>query len=50
MTKQVDILAKCVIIAMLVWLTISVNKINKKVFPDPNIMIPLVQKLDWNRN
>ena len=42
MTKQVDILAKCVIIAMLVWLTISVNKINKKVFPDPNIMIPLV--------
>ena len=37
------------IIGLLVYLTIAVNKLNKKVFPDPNIMIPLMQPLEWNR-
>jgi hypothetical protein len=45
MTKQIDLIAKLVIIGMLFWLTMSVNKLNDKVFPDPNIMIPLMKKL-----
>ena len=31
------------ILAMLVYLTISVHKLNEKVFPDPNAMIPLMR-------
>jgi len=31
------------ILAMLVYLTISVHKLNEKVFPDPNVMIPLMR-------
>ena len=31
------------ILAMLVYLTISVHKLNDKVFPDPNIMTPLLR-------
>ena len=45
MTKQIDLIAKLVIIGMLFWLTMSVNKLNDKVFTDTNIMIPLMKKL-----
>ena len=31
-----------VVFGMLVYLTISVHKLNEKVFPDPNVMIPLI--------
>ena len=48
MTKQIDLIAKLVIIGMLFWLTMSVNKLNEKVFPDPNVMIPLSKQMDRN--
>ena len=41
MTNKINMVINLSILALLIYLAISVKKIEDKVFPDPNIMIPL---------
>ncbi len=44
MTNRINLVINLSILALLIYLAINVNKLNEKVFPDPNIMIPLSDK------
>ena len=44
MTNKINLVINLSILALLIYLAINVNKLNEKVFPDPNIMIPLSDK------
>ena len=44
MTNRINLVINLSILALLIYLSINVNKLNEKVFPDPNIMIPLSDK------
>tara|TARA_A100001011_G_scaffold287718_1_gene298710 strand:+ start:132 stop:347 length:216 start_codon:yes stop_codon:yes gene_type:complete len=43
MTNKINLVINLSILALLIYLAVAVNKLNVKVFPDPNIMIPLTQ-------
>ena len=41
MTNKINLVINMSILALLIYLSISVKQLQDKVFPDPNIMIPL---------
>tara|TARA_B100001175_G_C19475996_1_gene624346 strand:+ start:1261 stop:1461 length:201 start_codon:yes stop_codon:yes gene_type:complete len=41
MTNKINLIINMSILALLIYLSVSVKTLQDKVFPDPNIMIPL---------
>tara|TARA_B100000214_G_scaffold88185_1_gene60637 strand:+ start:289 stop:504 length:216 start_codon:yes stop_codon:yes gene_type:complete len=50
MTNKINLVINLSILALLIYLAVNVNKLNDKVFPDPNIMIPLTQSNEDRTN
>ena len=50
MTNKINLVINLSILALLIYLAVNVNKLNDKVFPDPNIMIPLTQSSEDRTN
>lgn len=54
MTNKINLVINMSILALLIYLAVSVKTLQDKVFPDPNIMIPLMgydnskQELEYN--
>ena len=55
MTNKINLVINLSILALLIYLAVSVKQLQEKVFPDPNIMIPLMsydnnskQELEYN--
>ena len=54
MTNKINLVINLSIFALLIYLSVSVKQLKDKVFPDPNIMIPLMgyesskQELEYN--
>jgi hypothetical protein len=54
MTNKINLVINLSILALLIYLSVSVKQLKDKVFPDPNIMIPLMgyesskQELEYN--
>ena len=54
MTNKINLVINLSILALLIYLSLSVKQLKTKVFPDPNIMIPLMgyessnQELEYN--
>ena len=55
MTNKINLVINLSILALLIYLAVSVKQLQDKVFPDPNIMIPLMsydnnskQELEYN--
>ena len=54
MTNKINLMSNLSILALLIYLAGSVKTLQDKVFPDPNIMIPLMgydnskQELEYN--
>ena len=54
MTNKINMVINLSILALLIYLAVSVKQLQDKVFPDPNIMIPLMgydnskQELEYN--
>ena len=46
MTNKINMVINLSILALLIYLSVAIKKIEDKVFPDPNIMIPLVNHTD----
>ena len=46
MTNKINMVINLSILALLIYLVLAIKKIEDKVFPDPNIMIPLVDQTD----
>ena len=44
MTNKINIVINLSILALLIYLAVSVKELQDKVFPDPNIMIPLIKE------
>ena len=43
MTNKINMVINLSILALLIYLSVAIKKIEDKVFPDPNVMIPLNQ-------
>ena len=54
MTNKINMVINLSILALLIYLSVSVKQLQDKVFPDPNVMIPLMeydngkQELEYN--
>ena len=54
MTNKINLVINLSILALLIYLSVAVKQLQDKVFPDPNIMIPLMgydnstQELEYN--
>ena len=54
MTDKINMVINLSILALLIYLSVAVKQLQDKVFPDPNIMIPLMsydnskQELEYN--
>ena len=53
MTNKINLVINLSILALLIYLSVAVKEIQDKVFPDPNVMIPLMgmdqrQELRYN--
>ena len=54
MTDKINMVINLSILALLIYLSVSVKQLQDKVFPDPNVMIPLMgydsskQELEYN--
>ena len=54
MTNKINLVINLSILALLIYLSVSMKQLQDKVFPDPNIMIPLMgydnskQELEYN--
>ena len=49
MTNKINLVINTSILALLIYLSVAVKQLQDKVFPDPNIMIPLQgQMMDRN--
>ncbi len=54
MTNKINLVINLSILALLIYLAVSVKELQDKVFPDPNVMIPLMgyndgkQELEYN--
>ena len=54
MTNKINLVINLSILALLIYLSVSVKTLQDKVFPDPNIMIPFMgydnsqQELEYN--
>jgi|TARA_R110000851_G_scaffold132306_1_gene266715 hypothetical protein len=45
MTNKINLAINLSILALLIYLSVAVKEIQDKVFPDPNIMIPMSDKI-----
>ena len=45
MTNKINLVINLSILALLIYLSVAVKQIQDKVFPDPNIMIPMSDKI-----
>ena len=50
MTNKINLVINLSILALLIYLAVNVTKLNEKVFPDPNLMIPLTQSNEDRTN
>ena len=48
MTNKINMVINLSILALLIYLSVSVKQLQDKVFPDPNIMIPLMNQMEMN--
>ena len=54
MTNKINMVINLSILALLIYLSVSAKQLQDKVFPDPNVMIPLMgydngkQELEYN--
>ena len=54
MTDKINMVINLSILALLIYLSVAVKQLQDKVFPDPNVMIPLMgydnskQELEYN--
>tara|TARA_B100000424_G_scaffold119206_1_gene89991 strand:+ start:615 stop:836 length:222 start_codon:yes stop_codon:yes gene_type:complete len=48
MTNKINMVINLSILALLIYLAVSVKQLQDKVFPDPDIMIPLMNRMDMN--
>ena len=46
MTNKINLVINMSIRALLIYLSVAVKQLQDKVFPDPNIMIPLMGQMD----
>ena len=46
MTNRINMVINLSILALLIYLSVAVKQLQDKVFPDPNIMIPLIGQMD----
>ena len=49
MTNKINLVINLSILGLLIYLAVSVKQLQDKVFPDPNVMIPLIGQME-NRN
>tara|TARA_Y100001973_G_C5184318_1_gene326841 strand:- start:1384 stop:1614 length:231 start_codon:yes stop_codon:yes gene_type:complete len=49
MTNKINMVINLSILALLIYLAVSVKQLQDKVFPDPNIMIPLTGQYDMGK-
>ena len=45
-TNKINLVINLSILALLIYLAVNVNKLNEKVFPDPNVIIPMSENYD----
>ena len=45
-TNKINLVINLSILALLIYLAVNVNKLNEKVFPEPNVMIPMSENYD----
>ncbi len=43
-TSKINLVINISILALLIYLSVAVYQLQEKVFPDPNVMIPLAEK------
>ena len=48
MTNKINMVVNLSILALLIYLSVSVKQLQDKVFPDPNVMIPLMNQMEMN--
>ena len=48
MTNKINMVINLSFLALLIYLSVSVKQLQDKVFPDPNIMIPLMNQSEMN--
>ena len=46
MTNKINLVINMSILALLIYLSVAVKQLQDKVFPDPNVMIPLVDSTE----
>ena len=46
MTNKINLVINLSLLALLIYLAVNVTKLNEKVFPDPNVMIPMSENYD----
>ena len=45
MTNKINMVINLSILGLLIYLAVSVKTLQDKVFPDPNVMIPLIKEM-----
>ena len=46
MTNKINLVINLSILALLIYLSVAVKQLQDKVFPDPNVMMPLIGQMD----
>ena len=46
MTNKINLVINLSILALLIYLSVSVKQLQDKVFPDPNVMMPLIGQME----
>ena len=46
MTNRINLVIILSILALLIYLSVAVKQLQDKVFPDPNVMIPLIGQME----
>jgi hypothetical protein len=44
MTNKINMIINLSILALLIYLSVALKELQDKVFPDPNVMIPLIKE------
>jgi len=47
-TSKINMVINLAILGLLIYLAVAVKELQEKVFPDPNVMIPLSKQMDRN--
>tara|TARA_X000000950_G_C13613560_1_gene536349 strand:+ start:411 stop:632 length:222 start_codon:yes stop_codon:yes gene_type:complete len=46
MTNKINLVINLSILALLIYLSVAVKQLQDKVFPDPNVMMPLIGQME----